>query len=518
MLPCARKLALLPLLAALACSSGEPEEIDEGFPRADFFSTSAKEFVLRGRSFVTVEDGAGEQRAKNLIKLKQVSLAWFINSTLAEDQDEKTLEVFGFGAMVKTGRDIVKDIKKINDNSFEFQFEQIIAGKLNLLKLLEVELGEEFSIEIGKPTNKQLTQLEINNEWYREEPFSPWDPDKVPADQKEELFLTLAKEEPTADAWWDYRRLIKNNKIRIDAHFGWDFHDNFHLKHSEDLFNWLTKQKGFDAPVKSAAKYNRTSGPLTRTIDADGREVLIEVRIFRGVPKTSVDPDTASGAKLLEKDLRNSLKVADVIVFSGHSGPFFGFPMANWKEQPDEGDFDDSEMSTCDMPADKYQVIFAEGCDTFMIGPAFLDNIHKKGKNVDIITTTSMSDAEGLPIRNFLNRLLDLDSKGRHRPLTVRALLAELDPAAMYGVHGVEDNPHLHPYAEPENFCASCKSHGECGGAGNLCLQIPGEGKRCTAPCTTDEACGEGFVCKKPIKADTSLFSKVCVPKHKTCE
>ena len=189
--------------------------------------------------------------------------------------------------------------------------------------------------------------------------------------------------------------------------------------------------------------------------------------------------------------------------------------MANWKKT-ELGELDDSEMPFLKMPKTKYQIVFGEGCDTFMIGPALLSNENKNGKNIDVITTTSLADNDGTPLRNFISRLLDSDSKGRHRPRTIRSLLAELDPAAMYGVHGVDDNPRLHPYAAVEKFCSPCKSHTQCGGAGNQCTSISeGEGKRCTAGCTTDEACPSGFVCSQSV---SKVFPGVCTPEEGLCE
>jgi len=39
----------------------------------------------------------------------------------------------------------------------------------------------------------------------------------------------------------------------------------------------------------------------------------------------------------------------------------------------------------------------------------------------------------------------------------------------MYGIHGIDDNPAVHPYAKLENLCEPCGSNDECGGIGNLC-------------------------------------------------
>jgi len=499
--------------------AGDPEDgfvVPDG-KEDDFLSTTAAEYSLKGRSFVTVEEGEGLERAIELIKLKHIAIAWFLNSYLIEDETP-TGEVFGFGAMVKTGRYEDFDIRQLNERSYEFQFSQLIAGRRDLLSRLPVENGV-LEVEIGKPTNEEMAQLETNDEWYREPPWDPWKPAEVPSSRKELLSLQIERVRPTADAWWDFQRLVDDDVLTIDVHFGWDYHDALHLQNSWLLYKWLVDEKGFDTPVTWFDDYDRTSAPLTRTIEANGREVRVEVRIFYGHPGTDTDPDTDAGGRLLEQDLRESLRTRDVIVFEGHSGPFYGFPLANWKKT-DEGDFDDSEMLTAEMPADKYQIVFAEGCDTFMIGPAFLDNVHKQGRNIDVVTTTTMSDAATSPVQAFLKRFLELDSVGRHRPRAIRATLVELDPAAMYGVHGVEDNPHLHPYAQVESFCSVCSSNAECGGAGNACISLGEEsGRRCTAACTTDEACPTGYRCRSVASESSgTIFAKMCVPRSLVCE
>ena len=63
------------------------------------------------------------------------------------------------------------------------------------------------------------------------------------------------------------------------------------------------------------------------------------MRIYYGRTGTDTDPDTAAGGIVLEKDMRESLNTRDVIIYSGHSGPFYGFALANWKKT-DEGDLD----------------------------------------------------------------------------------------------------------------------------------------------------------------------------------
>src|SRR5262249_28683531 len=162
-----------------------------------------------------------------------------------------------------------------------------------------------------------------------------------------------------------------------------------------------------------------------------------------------------------------------------------GFAMANWNKT-DEGDLDDSEMSHVDMPANRYQIVVAEGCDTYQIGEAFRNNPAKPdGTLVDVITTTSFSNAATpATVEDFLTTLIERDSHGKRRPRTVKTLLTKLDSNAadagfhtMYGVHGLDDNPALHPFAIPENLCSECSVNADCGGLGNLCVTVGHSGK-----------------------------------------
>jgi hypothetical protein len=281
---------------------------------------------------------------------------------------------------------------------------------------------------------------------------------------------------------------------------------------------------GFRSPVASYDKYTRTSGAITKTLDADGRSVKVEVRLFYGRPGTSTDPDTDAGGVLLEKDMLRSLATKDVIVYAGHSGPFYGFALANW-DKTDEGDLDDVELAVADMPRDRYQIVFAEACNTYMLGNTLLTNPNKAGKNIDVITSTNMSVSYS-PVEDFLTRLLEVDTQGRHRPRTMSATIADLDlytygetQPTMYGVHGVDDNPKLHPYADPQNSCKRCSSNSTCGGVGNACVTIGDSGRRCVAACSDDSGCPSGYKCKEVASASTStIYGSYCVPSTRTCD
>ena len=214
--------------------------------------------------------------------------------------------------------------------------------------------------------------------------------------------------------------------------------------------------------------------------------------------------------------MRDSLARRDVIVYSGHSGPFYGFALANWKKTS-EGDLDDADMRTAEMPGDRYQVVLAEGCDTYQIGQAFKDNPNKMGKNVDVITSTSFSNAASpIVVKRFLEAILARDSSNRLRPQTVKSLLTDLERTQggfhpMYGIHGIDDNPMLHPFAVTANLGKSCRVNADCGGIGNLCVATGSGGRTCTAACSADLGCPSTHACK-PVASSSSrtIYANAC--------
>lgn len=509
--------------------SGDPEDsafVDDS-KADDFFSTSAVEWILQGKSTVVLDPSYAtrplaerQAAAKKLVGLKQIAIAWFVTQYLVDKEAEDANHAFGgFGGMAKAGAFEDLAITERGDQlTWDFTFKQLAAGGKNMTSKLPIRVAgaeQVFDLEIGRPTNEEMDRLETNAEWYRQAPWEGWDPSKVAADKKENITFSIAREKDSPDGFFDMASLTADGKIDIDVYFGWDYHSDFHLKHSKELMTWLGSQ-GFTAPVASWDDLTRTSGAFKRTVKADTKTVDVEVRILFGKPGTETDPDTDAGGVILENEARNSLKIRDVVMYSGHSGPFYGFALANWRKTS-EGDLDDTDMKTMDLPGDKYQVVLAEGCDTYQIGEAFKENPNKHGKNVDIITTTSFSNAATpATVEHVISALLARDGRQRLRPQPVSTLLTQLDSESwnfttMYGFHGIDDNPKLVPFAKVENFDKSCSTNASCGGPGNLCVTSGSRGKRCTAACADDAGCGTGYTCKAVASAlSSTIYGKAC--------
>ncbi len=508
---------------------GDPEDSEfvDDSKADDYFSTSAVEYIVEGTSTVRLDASMADRpaaerlaAAKKLVALKQISVAWFLTQYfVSKEGDAANASFGGFSGIAKAGAFADQGITERADKiTYDFKFRQLAAAGKTLTSQLPIRTvagKPTFDLEIGTPSNTELEQLETNHEWYRNAPWSDWNPANVPADKKEKIAFAITREKASTDGFFDLERLTADGKLDIDVYFGWDYHSEYHLKHSKAFFSWL-KAQGFKAPVASWDAMTKDTGAFTRTVKADTRTIDVEVRFYFGKPGTATDPDTDAGGRVLEDLARKSLETRDVVVYSGHSGPFYGFALANWRKT-EEGDLDDADMRVIEMPSDKLQLILAEGCETYQIGEAFKENPNKQGKNVDVITTMSFSNASSpATVENFLTHLLARDTTGRLRPRPVSTLLTQLDNeswgfAPMYGIHGIDDNPKVVPFARVENFGKTCRVNADCGGPGNLCVSTGAAGKKCTAACAADPGCGPGYACKAVASsASSTIYGRAC--------
>ncbi len=531
---------------AIAAACGGPDETPE--PSADiprvlgagekadnFLSETAQEYYVRGTSTVTLEDefaDASEEdrlrRAQELVPLRQIVIGWFLNAYLIDkSSDSDNADYGGVKALTKNDSYDSLNIRLVEGNTYAFDFVQEVGGQLDLL----AELGQKadatsnpdgswtLALQIGKISTEEMQRLDYNGEWYRSEPWSSFDPSKLSEEQLETIELNLEPQEASTNAWIDYPRLIEDGTVDIAIFFGWDYHDEYHRKHARSAFDHLVRN-GFEAPVATWEEYNDARGPITKTISVGGQDVLYNVTLWWGEPGSHTDPDTDAGGQLLEAQMRLAFAENEVIGFSGHSGPFYGFALANWKTTA-EGDLDDSEIRGLDMPRDKYQIVLAEGCDTYALGEAFWTNPNKSAEtSLDIITTTSFSDA-GTPkaVTDFLDALAKTDANGELIPSTYSQLLDELDNNSrwfetMYGVHGIDDNPKSNPLADTTQICSACAEDADCGAFGK-CIGT-GSGAACSYECTADAGCPGGFVCQE-AETDGWIRASYCVPASLTC-
>jgi len=293
----------------------------------NFYSSAAREYFVSGKSTVTLEDEWAQKsdaeklvRAKQLVQLKNLAVSWFLDSYLIDKEDEESNKGYGgFGSLVRFASEDESAPRATTGLSYEFDYRVQVGGGPSLVSKLG---GANFTLAIGKPSNAELAQLEFNHEWYRNSPWSSWDPTKLADDQLEKIAMKIVAQTRSSDAYLAYDRLLADGEISVAVHFGWDYWDRYDIKGSRNLYSFLVGQ-GFASPAESYQKYD-SKAPLTKTIHSNGKPVVVKIWIFHpGDPAQMVpgpDPDTDEGGKLLEADMRDSLKNREVIVFEGHSG------------------------------------------------------------------------------------------------------------------------------------------------------------------------------------------------------
>lgn len=540
-----RALALsLAVLLGIGCSSvaeeeagGDPDDVlvDD----LNFFSNAAREYTVTGESSVEIEasyddrtDAVKRARALELVKLKNMQIAWFLGQLLVEkDKKDRNKNYGGYGGLVGFGSEPDTDVRPDGGRRYRFKYEVTVAGSKDLISKIPGEgnaEGKTFRLAMGRLSNEEMARIEFGDEWYEQDPWKQFDPQKLPADRLELIDLRIVPAPRSEDAYLAYDRLYADGVLTIAVHFGYDYHTRFDTTGSRQLYNILTKERGFASPAAQYKEYLPSQGPLTKTITSNGKPIEVKVWIHhpgnapQGIP--GPDPNTDEGGRQLEADMRQSLREKEVVIFSGHSGPTYAFCLANWRNTA-EGDLDDTEIPTTPMPS-TYQIVMMDGCDTYATGAAFWKNPAKADRtNLNVITTTSFSNAGYVDSTLRMVDALTLETGGRMTAQTVSQLTRGFDRDqgedfhTMFGVHGVDANPKYDPLSNRSTLCKPCRAHDECGGDGNRCTRISSRVSACTYGCTTDSGCPEGYACM-PIASVTAqtVKTKQCVPVSKRCD
>jgi hypothetical protein len=181
----------------------------------DFFSLSAQEYLLEGKSTVVLDASWATKtsaerlkEATRIVGLKQIAIAWFITQYLVDkEHDDPNASFGGFGGMAKAGAFADLGITARADKlTYDFTFKQIAAGGKNLMSKLPIRIAggkQVFDLEIGKPSTADMAKLETNSEWYRSAPWSPWNPANVTEAQKEKVTFAISREKASTDAFFD---------------------------------------------------------------------------------------------------------------------------------------------------------------------------------------------------------------------------------------------------------------------------------------------------------------------------
>lgn len=547
----ALRFALLsPLFLAAACSSsdgGEPGSTG-GKPgtlvppgKADnYFSTSAQEYTVTGTTFATIEQECLTRNATapdpnktcslEAITLKNFSIAWFLNQYIIDKHDGANKDWGGFTAMTRPESYEALEITAPDPSGkFSYRFTSELSGPLDLLdQIPTVACGSDkcFSLEVPVLPNSTLSQLETGSEWYRKAPFNAYKPELYTG-EKEKLELTIKPYPRSNDAYLEYDKLFApaqlakaGGALKIGLFVGWDYYEaRYDLQTAKELYRWLTVDRGFKSPVGSYDELKIDSGEFTKTVKVNGQDVPVSVKL---VHPGQGDPSAPSFAGQMKSALIQAFAQRQIVIYEGHAGPLYGFALANWNVT-EAGELDDSELPGLNIPEGFYQVVLASGCDTYMVADSLYLNPVKQGRvDLDVITTTSFSNAagNGRTAKLLVDAVSNQDYSGQLKPEMYGELLRELNTeywmTPLYGVHGIDDNPRLNPFADYSKLCQTCAVHGDCGGYDSMCMDLGGGALRCGTKCESNNDCPEGYMCFDMAQGDT-IVTKQCAPKSLAC-
>lgn len=537
----------------------------------NFFSNTAQEYLASATVPIVLEpDYASKTEAVRLArankimdgKLRQIS--WFLHIYLIDKSSEdKAGNYGGVRAMVNAGSEEGDALKPdaTDPTKYTFGFTMQIGGTKELLAKIRADKKlpaseNSFPLDMAQLDNDQV--ISFSSSGYG---AGDWSPDTCGC-TTEKLSVKLVPLPASSDGYFDYAKMLADDVMDVSVHFGWDYHARYDITHSRTLYKWMVGEMGFTSPVKSYEEYNRLSGPLTRKVTVGAREILMKVTIFHpdpceswsedgsggtwaaavsadkkneertcpdwkwSDPQANGNPTTDEGAGNLMTSLKDSLRTRDAVIFSGHSGFTYGYALASWF-RTSRGDLDPPEIKTLDLPKDRSQLFVMSGCDTYHVAWAFRENPNKEGMvNADVITTTSFSDASDVGDTQDLIRAL-VGNAGKFSAVSFGKLMTNLNPSTedygwgnftMYGIHGLDDNPHANPLADPAVSCKACTADADCG-FGATCVRLGTSEKVCAVQCLADDGCPTGQTCRDFGSATTGVLKGLaCVPRSLSCK
>lgn len=465
---------------------GELEIVDPG--KADnYYSDVAKEYELSGTIDVDItEEEYNDPTERNrVISSRLTAVGLYLTTYLTDkirgvdsngngeiDEDEvlfENMDYGGFKAMVRNYSVENEEVTATEDGTYEVQYTIDVAGPKDFPEALAQNGGErtadgvEFSFQMPEGATSDPENVERGT--IRD--FSPSEYDG----ELETVELEAAPLPKIQNAYPHYRAFFEDGLYDITLFYGYDYNEpRGDLEDAEKAFESL-ESWGFDAPVAGFDQLESDSGPFVKTVESPGDEtpdeVEIEVRIFHA--------KMFEGEREYQREFAlDRLRDSDVFFYNGHAGPYYGFLM----ESGSTADIEDyRELAEIEMK-DKQQLFVAQGCQTYsQYADMLYANPAKSEENLDVITTVNYSYGRGT--MTLLENLVSTGQSGRHQPTPFYEIVQNLNGEfyngmkdVFYGVMGIDGNPQLHPYGNPDAIGESCETAADCGPeSGNVCAE-----------------------------------------------
>ncbi len=475
---------------ALEGQQEQPWEVVPPGKADDYYSNVSAEFEVSGLVQVALDPARAEDTEYRDDKIERritaVSLFLTTYMTRKLEQFFSNTTYGGFGAMARNHTVAAEDVRELEPGLLEVRFTVDVAGPRNLVDALPLVEGSE---EGGKAFVLAMPKgFEVDPDSVPRGQIRNFDPSTY-AGEVEQLICDIEPEVAARDAYPQFAAMTEDGLLDLTLWYGHDYNESrSDLSEARDAFDEL-ELLGFEAPVADFESLTPESGPFVKQMSAGGQALQVEVRIFHS--------DMFVGRRQDAHDLSLSeLGLRDVFFYNGHAGPYYGFYLSTESAY----DVRYQEFATVTLP-EKQQIVVAQGCQTYsQYADVFYANPAKSEANLDVFTTVNFSYGQGT--LGLLRNLLAADRDGRHKPTTYGKMVRDLNSEywnsvkeVFYGVHGIDQNPRLHPYAAQDAIGRPCSTVADCGDPyGNVCVPQgdPAEGWVCGAVALEQATCPEG--------------------------
>ncbi|MFT7579393.1 MAG: hypothetical protein ACI9MR_001057 [Myxococcota bacterium] len=484
----------------------------------NYLSPTSREYALTGVGKISLAADTWEQatttdreaHVNEVLALRFKAYSHFINEYVTDKSShDENKDYGGFGGLIHgSSLEFIVVPVDLAELEWEFLYELELGGPSNLLGLLPLTKNGDDE-NVFKVTVPVLSESMLRSESYPRH-FDPavWDGEVT------EIEVAIAPKAESIDGYPEFNRLASDGVIDIMIVVGGDYNDKrYDLLSAASHFKWL-KEAGFASELTEYTQLALDSKPFTKTLDMDGDPVRLEI--------TLLYPDIVEDADLdeLRDVIIGGYQTHDIVIYDGHAGQDPDYSGVVYHYKPRHA-ISATKLGDLSLPT-KYQIFVFNGCKTYGVYPeSVYKNDTKTFENLDIVSTVNFSwlSQQTFTTSGLLSELFATPEK-THDPRTWREVLTEINRKnnanVYYGVHGIDDNPHLNPYADIAELCSPCKANADCSGAGNICVGFS-SGFGCGAECTSDDGCPGGYQCGE-IAVDGQISERQCVPNTFRCQ
>jgi len=483
----------------------------------DYLSPTSREYRLWGLGEVQLEAEWAERSAEEREAEVQARLgdrfkayAHFINVYLTDKTSHDGNAGYGgFSGLVRsTSLDWVREPVDEAGLLWAFIWELEMGGPRDLASRLPLRTRDDGDSYLVV-TLPALTDAELRAGSYS----STFDPATYtgPLTEIEVVVEPVAE---SVDAFPAYDRLFADDRLDVAVIVGGDYNEErYDLKSAREIDAWL-RRAGYAHDSADFAALTLDAAPFTKAVTVEGRPVAVEV--------TLLHPDLVPDAELdrLRARVVQAYETMDVVIYDGHAGQDPNYSGVVYHYNPRHA-ISANALAELALP-EKYQLFVFNGCKTYSAYPeAVYRSATKTTANLDVVSTVNFSWLTMQPFTTsgLLNELLAI-AGGTHDPRTYVEILSTINANAnwnvYYGVHGLDDNSHRNPYADPASLCRTCATDADCPGQGNRCVRFDW-GSACGVECTSDAGCPDGYVCGD-IATGSRISGRQCLPASYRCE